>query len=84
MRFDVLTLFPELFAPLLTSGITRRAYESGQVDVRLHNPRDFAPAQGFYDGASARVGEMLRFRDVSAPAPARSRPTATQPVPGDA
>jgi sterol desaturase/sphingolipid hydroxylase (fatty acid hydroxylase superfamily) len=50
----------------------------------FHNPRDFAPAQGFYDGASARVGEMLRFRDVSAPAPARSRPTATQPVPGDA
>jgi tRNA (guanine37-N1)-methyltransferase len=42
MRFDVLTLFPELFAPLLTSGITRRAYESGQVDVHLHNPRDFA------------------------------------------
>jgi tRNA (guanine37-N1)-methyltransferase len=42
MRFDVLTLFPELFAPLLTSGITRRAYESGLVDVQLHNPRDFA------------------------------------------
>jgi len=42
MRFDVLTLFPELFAPLLTSGITRRAYETGQVQVRLHNPRDFA------------------------------------------
>ena len=42
MRFDVVTLFPELFAPLLTSGITRRAYESGQVDVRLTNPRDLA------------------------------------------
>lgn len=42
MRFDVLTLFPELFAPLLTSGITRRAYESGLVNVQLHNPRDFA------------------------------------------
>lgn len=42
MRFDVVTLFPELFAPLLSSGITRRAYESGQVDVRLSNPRDFA------------------------------------------
>lgn len=42
MRFDVLTLFPELFAPLLSSGITRRAYESGQVDVHLHSPRDFA------------------------------------------
>ncbi len=42
MRFDVLTLFPELFAPLLSSGITRRAYESGQVEVQLHNPRDHA------------------------------------------
>lgn len=42
MRFDVLTLFPELFAPLLSSGITRRAYESGQVEVHLHNPRDHA------------------------------------------
>ena len=42
MRFDIITLFPELFAPLLTSGITRRAYESGLVDVRLWNPRDHA------------------------------------------
>ena len=42
MRFDVVTLFPELFAPFLASGVTRRAYESGQVDVRLWNPRDFA------------------------------------------
>ena len=42
MRFDVITLFPELFAPFLTCGVTRRAYESGQVDVRLHSLRDFA------------------------------------------
>ncbi|MES3001100.1 MAG: tRNA (guanosine(37)-N1)-methyltransferase TrmD [Pseudomonadota bacterium] len=42
MRFDVITLFPELFAPFLTSGVTRRAYESKLVDVRLWNPRDFA------------------------------------------
>lgn len=42
MRFDVLTLFPELFAPFLSTGITRRAYESDQVDVQLHNPRDFS------------------------------------------
>jgi tRNA (guanine37-N1)-methyltransferase len=46
MRFDVVTLFPELFAPFLTSGITRRAFESGQVNVQLANPRDFA--QGNY------------------------------------
>ena len=42
MRFDVITLFPELFAPHLTHGITRRAFESGQVEVRLWPLRDFA------------------------------------------
>ena len=41
-----MTLFPELFGPLLTSGITRRAYESGQVNVQFTNPRDHA--QGNY------------------------------------
>lgn len=43
MRFDVVTLFPELFGQFLEVGVTRRAFESGQVDVRLTNPRDFAP-----------------------------------------
>jgi len=42
MRFDVVTLFPELFAPFLTQGVTRRAYESRQVDVRLWPLRDHA------------------------------------------
>jgi tRNA (guanine37-N1)-methyltransferase len=42
MRFDVVTLFPELFAPFLTAGVTRRAYETKQVDVHLWNLRDFA------------------------------------------
>ena len=42
MRFDVITLFPELFAPHLTHGITRRAFESGQVEVKLWQLRDFA------------------------------------------
>lgn len=51
MRFDVVTLFPELFASFLTSGVTRRAYESGLVDVRLTNPRDFT------DGNYKRVDD---------------------------
>lgn len=42
VRFDVITLFPELFAPFMASGVTRRAYESGQVSVRLWNPREHA------------------------------------------
>ena len=42
MRFDVVTLFPELFAPHLALGVTRRAFETRQVDVRLWQLRDFA------------------------------------------
>lgn len=42
MRFDVITLFPELFGPHLSHGITRRAFESRQVDVRLWPLRDHA------------------------------------------
>lgn len=42
MRFDVVTLFPELFGPHLETGVTRRAFESGQVQVRLWPLRDFA------------------------------------------
>jgi len=51
MRFDVITLFPELFAPFLISGVTRRAYESGLVEVRLWNLRDFS------DGNYRRVDD---------------------------
>ena len=46
MRFDIITLFPELFAPILKAGVTRRAFVSGQVQVRLWQLRDFA--QGAY------------------------------------
>jgi tRNA (guanine37-N1)-methyltransferase len=42
MRFDVVTLFPELFGLHLQQGITRRAFASGAVDVRLWPLRDFA------------------------------------------
>lgn len=47
----------------------------------FHNPRDFAREQGFYDGASSRVGEMLALRDVSRPAARRAGPRAA-PVAG--
>jgi tRNA (guanine37-N1)-methyltransferase len=40
MRFDLVTLFPELIAAHLAHGITRRAYE-GPVQVKTWSPRDF-------------------------------------------
>jgi tRNA (guanine37-N1)-methyltransferase len=42
VRFDVITLFPDLFGLHVTQGVTRRAFESGQVDLRLWQLRDFA------------------------------------------
>jgi tRNA (guanine37-N1)-methyltransferase len=41
MRFDVVTLFPEMFSALTQSGITRRAFEQGRCELGLWNPRDF-------------------------------------------
>jgi tRNA (guanine37-N1)-methyltransferase len=42
MRFDILTLFPDLFSPFLHAGVLGRAVEKGLVDVRLTNIRSFA------------------------------------------
>ncbi|WP_432239443.1 tRNA (guanosine(37)-N1)-methyltransferase TrmD [Herbaspirillum robiniae] len=41
MQFDVVTLFPEMFAALTQSGITRRALEQKRWGLSLWNPRDF-------------------------------------------
>jgi tRNA (guanine37-N1)-methyltransferase len=39
LRFDVITLFPEMFAALTASGITRRALERGLWQLECWNPR---------------------------------------------
>jgi len=43
MRFGVVTLFPEMFAPLSGGGIVGRAIRAGLLQVRTWNPRDYAP-----------------------------------------
>ena len=42
MRVEVFTLFPELFEPYLDASILGRARQSGLLEVRLHNIRDYA------------------------------------------
>lgn len=42
MRFDILTLFPEMFTGPLTSSILKRARESGAIEVNLVNIRDYS------------------------------------------
>lgn len=41
IRFDVVTLFPEMFAAVSASGITGRALERGLWQLATWNPRDF-------------------------------------------
>jgi tRNA (guanine37-N1)-methyltransferase len=41
MRFDIISVFPELFTGVLECGILRRARESGLIDVRIIYLRDF-------------------------------------------
>lgn len=41
MQFDVVTLFPDMFAAITQSGITRRAFEQKKCGLSLWNPRDF-------------------------------------------
>lgn len=45
MRFDILTLFPEMFTGVFDATIIGRAREMGHVEVVLHNIRDYAPGK---------------------------------------
>jgi tRNA (guanine37-N1)-methyltransferase len=42
LRFEVFTLFPEVFEPYLETSILQRARQSGLVEVNLYNIRDWA------------------------------------------
>jgi tRNA (guanine37-N1)-methyltransferase len=42
MIFDIITVFPDLFTGVLDYGILNRARQSGLVDIRIVNLRDFA------------------------------------------
>lgn len=41
MRFDVVTLFPEMFSALTESGVSRRAHQQALYELHTWNPRQF-------------------------------------------
>jgi tRNA (guanine37-N1)-methyltransferase len=45
MRFEILTLFPEMFGGVFDATIIGRARANGQVEIVLHNIRDYAPGK---------------------------------------
>src|SRR5207249_7424653 len=41
MRFDIVTIFPEMIEPPLAAGILRRAIERGTLTLKVHDLRAF-------------------------------------------
>src|SRR5947207_12379826 len=41
MRFDFVTIFPNMFEPLLAEGVIARGVKQGLLDVRVWDLRDF-------------------------------------------
>ncbi|MFC1704239.1 tRNA (guanosine(37)-N1)-methyltransferase TrmD [Candidatus Omnitrophota bacterium] len=43
LRFDVVTIFPKMFEPVLNESIIKRAKMKKKVNIALHDMRDFTP-----------------------------------------
>ena len=41
MRFDIITIFPEIFGTIFSGGVIKKALEKGLIEVHVHNVRDF-------------------------------------------
>jgi tRNA (guanine37-N1)-methyltransferase len=41
MKFDIVTIFPDMVEPALSVGVIGRARESGRLSIAVHNLRDF-------------------------------------------
>ncbi len=42
MRFDIITIFPEIFGSVFSAGIIKKALERDLVEIHVHNLRDYA------------------------------------------
>ncbi|MFT5301524.1 MAG: tRNA (guanine37-N1)-methyltransferase [Mariniblastus sp.] len=45
MRFDILTLFPDMFPGYISQSILNKSIERGLVEIHVHNMRDWAPGR---------------------------------------
>ena len=67
MRFDIITIFPEIFQGALGSGILRRAAQAGLVDIKVVNLRDFAADRAKATVASRHFVFRLLGQDCRLP-----------------
>ena len=45
MRFDIITIFPEMFQSVFRAGVVKKALDKGIVEIIVHDLRDFAPSK---------------------------------------
>ncbi len=45
MRFDILTLFPEMFESVFDASLHKKAVEGGLIEIAVHNIREYAPGK---------------------------------------
>lgn len=84
MRFDIVTLFPEMVRQITAEGVTGRAVAKGLVDLTLWNPRDYTHDRHKtvddrpYGGGPGMVMRVEPLRDaiqaarLASPLPART------------
>ncbi len=41
MRFDIITIFPEMFSGVFSEGVVRKAIQKGLLEVQVHDLRDY-------------------------------------------
>ena len=63
MRIDIITLFPEMFAPVLGDSIIGRAQASGAIEIHTHQLRDFAfdPIALCFEHICGEIGTRPHF-----------------------
>lgn len=93
MRFDILTIFPNMFAGPLDESIIKRARQAGHIEIFLHNIRDYAKDRHRttddtpYGGGAGMVmkAEPLAaaLRAIVPPLPAPPAPPASFPSPDE-
>lgn len=45
MRFDIITLFPDMFGSLFSGGVVKKALDKGVIEIVIHDLRDFAESK---------------------------------------
>jgi tRNA (guanine37-N1)-methyltransferase len=74
MRFDIITIFPEIFREVFDFGIVRRAVEARLIEIQIHDLRDYTfdrhhqvDDRPFGGGAGMVMKPEPLFRAVEAP-----------------